>query len=46
MVRRILANFLMSLQHGAGVPQDNFGDPDLGLSEAIDQRGPLAEFMA
>lgn len=43
---RVLANFLMSLQHGAGVPQDNFGDPDLGLSETIDQRGPLAEFMA
>lgn len=43
---RVLANFLMSLQHGAGLPEDNFGDRDLGLSEAIDQSGPLAELMA
>ena len=43
---RVLANFLMSLQHAAGVPNDDFGDRDLGLSETIDQRGPLAELMA
>ncbi|MDA7881959.1 DUF1552 domain-containing protein [Akkermansiaceae bacterium] len=42
---RVLANLLMSLQHGAGLPEDNFGDRDLGLSEAIDQSGPLAELM-
>jgi hypothetical protein len=43
---RVLANFLMSLQHGAGLPEDHFGDRDLGLSESIDQSGPLAELMA
>ncbi len=43
---RVLANFLMSLQHGAGMPVDDYGDRDLGLSEAVNQRGPLAEFMA
>ena len=43
---RVLANLLMSLQHGAGMPVDDYGDRDLGLSEAIDQRGPLAELMA
>ena len=43
---RVLANFLMSLKHGAGMPDDDFGDRDTGLSESIDQRGPLAEFMA
>ncbi|MDB4653238.1 hypothetical protein OAE39_03090, partial [Akkermansiaceae bacterium] len=42
---RVLANLLMSLQHGAGMPVDDFGDRDLGLSETIDQRGALAEFM-
>jgi hypothetical protein len=43
---RVLANFLMSLQHAAGLPNDDFGDRDLGLSETIDQRGALAELMA
>lgn len=43
---RVLANFLMSLQHGAGMPVDDYGDKDLGLSETIDQSGPLAELMA
>jgi hypothetical protein len=43
---RVLANFLMSLQHAAGIPEDDYGDRDLGLGESIDQRGPLAELMA
>lgn len=43
---RVLANLLMSLQHAAGMPVDDYGDRDLGLSETIDQRGPLAELMA
>jgi len=42
---RVLANLLMSLGHGAGLPEDHFGDRDLGLSEGIDQSGPLAELM-
>jgi hypothetical protein len=40
-----LANFLMSLQHAAGMLVDDYGDRDLGLSEIIDQRGPLTELM-
>ena len=43
---RVLANFLMSLQHGAGMPVDDYGDRDLGLSETVDQLGPLAELMS
>ncbi len=42
---RVLANLLMSLQHAAGMPVDDYGDKDLGLSETIDQSGPLAELM-
>ncbi len=42
---RVLANFLMSLQHAAGMPVEDYGDKDLGLSEMIDQGGPLAELM-
>jgi hypothetical protein len=42
---RVLANFLMSLQHAAGMPVEEYGDKDLGLSEMIDQGGPLAELM-
>ncbi|MEZ5299531.1 MAG: DUF1552 domain-containing protein [Verrucomicrobiales bacterium] len=43
---RVLANLLMSILHAAGSPDDHFGDRDLGLGEAIDQSGPLAELMA
>ena len=43
---RTLANFHMSLLHAAGIPQDRYGDPDLGLGSDIDQDGPLAELMA
>ncbi|MDB4571398.1 DUF1552 domain-containing protein [Akkermansiaceae bacterium] len=42
---RVLANFLMSLQHAAGMLVDDYGDRDLGLSEIIDQSGPLTELM-
>ncbi len=43
---RTLANLHMSLLHAAGMPDDRYGDPDLGLGEAVDQDGPLAELMA
>ena len=43
---RTLANLHMSLLHAAGTPDDDYGDRDLGLGDAIDQRGPLAEFLA
>ena len=42
---RVLANYLMSLQHAAGMLVDDYGDRDLGLSEISDQRGPLTELM-
>lgn len=42
---RLLANFLMSLQHATGMLVDDYGDRDLSLSEIIDQRGPLTELM-
>ena len=43
---RVLANLLTSILHAAGHPTDTYGDRDLGLSESIDQTGPLAELMA
>lgn len=43
---RILANLHMALLHAAGMPNDRYGDRDLGLSAAIDQDGPLSELMA
>ena len=43
---RVLANLHMSLLHAAGAPDDSYGDKDLGLGEAIDQSGPLAELMS
>lgn len=43
---RTLANLLMSLLHSAGMPNDRFGDRDLGLGESVDQDGPLGELMA
>lgn len=42
---RTLANLHMSLLHAAGMPDDRYGDRDLGLGEAVDQEGPLAELM-
>lgn len=42
---RTLANLLMTILHGAELPSDRYGDRDLGLSEAIDQSGPLAELL-
>jgi len=43
---RVLANLHMSLLHAAGTPDDNYGDKDLGLGDAIDQSGPLSELLA
>ncbi len=42
---RVFANLLMTLLHAAGLPSDQFGDPDRGLSESIDQSGPLSELI-
>ena len=43
---RTIANLYMSLLHAAGLPRDDFGQPDRTLPESIDQAGPLAEWMA
>lgn len=42
---RTFANLLMSILHAAEVPGDRYGDPDRGLSEDIDQDGPLSEWV-
>lgn len=44
--QRDTRNLHLSLLHAAGAPDDNYGDKDLGLGEAIDQSGPLSEWMA
>ena len=43
---RTLANLHMSLLHAAGRPTDRYGDRDLGLSDSVNQDGPLDELMA
>ena len=43
---RTIAHLYMSLLHGAGLPQDTFGQKDLSLSPSINQNGPLPEWMA
>lgn len=43
---RVLANLLMTVLHGAGMPSDRYGERDLGLGEEINQDGPLAELLA
>ena len=35
---RVLANFLMGLQHAAGIMADDYGDRDLCLSHIVDPR--------
>ena len=43
---RTIASLYKSLLHGAGLPDDNFGQPDRTLPESIDQTSPLTEWMA
>ncbi|MFT4549468.1 MAG: hypothetical protein ACI9MB_003442, partial [Verrucomicrobiales bacterium] len=43
---RTIASLYLSLLHGAGLPQDGFGQPDRTLPNSIDQDEPLAEWMA
>ncbi|MEM7395817.1 MAG: hypothetical protein AAF492_26080, partial [Verrucomicrobiota bacterium] len=42
---RVFANLLMSLLRAADLPSDSYGEKDRGLDEAIDQAGPLAEWL-
>ena len=41
---RTIGNFLTTLCHAAGIPQDHFGQPDLSL-DIKSQRGPLNELL-
>ena len=41
-----LGNFYLSLLHAAGDKRDSFGYPDLTSPDYINQRAPLAEWMA
>lgn len=41
-----IGNWLTTLCHLAGFPQDHFGQPDFALGKAEDQQGPLNELLA
>ncbi len=41
-----IGNWLTTLCHVAGVPQDHFGQPDFALGKAEHQIGPLNELLA
>jgi hypothetical protein len=43
---RTIGNWLTTLCHAAGLPQDHFGQADLALAKEIDQLGPLPELLA
>ncbi len=43
---RTIASLYKSLLHGAGLPSDNFGQPDRTLPGSIDQESPLIEWIA
>ena len=40
-----IGNWLTTLCHVAGVPQDHFGQPDFALGRESDQQGPLSELL-
>lgn len=42
---RTIGNWLTTVCHVAGVPQDYFGQPDLNLGKVEEQHGPLAELV-
>lgn len=44
--RQTISNWLTTLCHLAGFPQDHFGQPDFALGKAKDQQGPLSELLA
>jgi hypothetical protein len=43
--KHTISNWLTTVTHVAGVPQDQFGQADLGLGSAKDQQGPLSELL-
>ncbi|MDA0587710.1 MAG: DUF1552 domain-containing protein [Planctomycetota bacterium] len=44
--RHTIGNWLTTLCHVAGFPQDHFGQPDFALGRDVDQQGPLSELLA
>lgn len=44
--RHTIGNWLTTLCHLAGFPQDHFGQPDFALGKLADQQGPLSELLA
>lgn len=43
---RTIGNWLTTLCHAAGIPQDHFGQADLALAKEVDQLGPLPELLS
>ena len=44
--RHTIGNWLTTICHAAGIPQDHFGQPDFALGKLGDQSGPLDELLA
>lgn len=42
---RTIGNWLTTLCHAAGIPQDHFGQADLALAKEVEQLGPLSELL-
>lgn len=43
---RTIAQLYRAILQGAGMPDDNFGRPDMSLPGSIDQKSPLSEWLA
>ena len=43
---RTIASLYKAILHGAGLPDDNFGQPDRTLPDSINQNEPLMEWLA
>ena len=44
--RQTIGNWLTTICHAAGIPQDHFGQPDFSLGDLRMQSGPLNELLA
>ncbi|MGY8641067.1 MAG: DUF1552 domain-containing protein [Verrucomicrobiales bacterium] len=44
--KQTIGNWLTTICHAAGVPQDHFGQPDFALGKLDEQNGPLSELLA
>jgi hypothetical protein len=44
--KQTIGNWLTTICHAAGVPQDHFGQPDFALGKLEVQQGPLHELLA